>query len=323
MRRRNSSFPSPTTASYTGFVQQQKMEYSNCNETWEWQGEDNYLQKDSNLGLFDCMWGSSSVIQHEDLSYMFEESTPVKACGDIYYHVSGSENIKVPEGSKETSSQVKRRRMLQFDNEMIIDPPFQCQDISSSLLKSKEKIDSMDDVLLDVSEWECGFQDDLPLCGFEGLDQAESWLADCLNDAEMLGSSEPNSSGTSDSQNDHTEDNSVQSSSRAIMVEPRPIRTSRSIIFKGKKAYLRASGKITSSVAYPFTFIKPCSAHGDVTLKEINQKIHSPPPKPKQHKEDPVESFPTSAFSGKPVVGKTKIRTEGGKGSITITRTKG
>jgi hypothetical protein len=77
-------------------------------------------------------------------------------------------------------------------------------------------------------------------------------------------------------------------------------------------------------VAYPFAFIKPSGAHGDVTLKEINQRILTPPPsKSKQGNEDPAASFPTSAFSGKPVVGKTKIRTEGGKGSITIMRTKG
>ena len=63
--------------------------------------------------------------------------------------------------------------------------------------------------------------------------------------------------------------------------------------------------------------------HGDVTLNEINQRIRTPPPsKSKETDEDPVV-YPMSAFSGKPVVGKTKIRTEGGKGSITIMRTKG
>jgi len=76
-------------------------------------------------------------------------------------------------------------------------------------------------------------------------------------------------------------------------------------------------------VAYPFAFIKPSGAHGDVTLKEINQRIRTPAPsKSKQSSDDP-SAYPKSAFSGKPVVGKTKIRTEGGKGSITIMRTKG
>ncbi|ESW27065.1 hypothetical protein PHAVU_003G170700 [Phaseolus vulgaris] len=74
----------------------------------------------------------------------------------------------------------------------------------------------------------------------------------------------------------------------------------------------------------PFAFIKPSGAHGDVTLKEINQRILSPPPplKSKLSVED-SSTYPKSAFSGKPVVGKTKIHIEGGKGSIAIMRTKG
>ena len=81
---------------------------------------------------------------------------------------------------------------------------------------------------------------------------------------------------------------------------------------------------LASSVAFPFDFVKPSDAQGGVTLKEINQKIHTPAPsKSKQNNEDPSAAYPKSAFSGKPVVGKTKIRTEGGKGSITIMRTKG
>lgn len=59
-----------------------------------------------------------------------------------------------------------------------------------------------------------------------------------------------------------------------------------------------------------------------MTLKDINQKIRTPAAKPKEDKLEPPV-FQTSAFSGKPVVGKTKIRTEGGKGSITIMRTRG
>lgn len=91
--------------------------------------------------------------------------------------------------------------------------------------------------------------------------------------------------------------------------------------FLGRKSFIQTPTKLASSVAYPFAFIKPCGVHGDVTLKDINQRIHTPL-KSKQNIED-ISSFPTSAFSGKPVVGKTKIRTEGGKGSITIMRTKG
>lgn len=77
---------------------------------------------------------------------------------------------------------------------------------------------------------------------------------------------------------------------------------------------------MASSIVYPFAFIKPCGVLGDTTLKDINRRIHNPPkPKP----EEDATAYPTSAFSGKPVVGKTKIQTEGGKGSITIMRTRG
>lgn len=90
----------------------------------------------------------------------------------------------------------------------------------------------------------------------------------------------------------------------------------------GRKSFARPVPKLPSSIIYPFAFIKPCGVHGDMTLKDINKKIQTPPAKPKEDKEEaPV--IQTSAFSGKPVVGKTKIRTEGGKGSITIMRTRG
>ncbi|MCH96529.1 protein XRI1-like, partial [Trifolium medium] len=78
------------------------------------------------------------------------------------------------------------------------------------------------------------------------------------------------------------------------------------------KSFIRTPTKLASTVAYPFAFIKPSGAHGDVTLKEINQRILNPSSKSKESSDD-TSAYPKSAFSGKPVVGKTKIRTEGGK----------
>lgn len=81
---------------------------------------------------------------------------------------------------------------------------------------------------------------------------------------------------------------------------------------------------MTSSVVLPFDFVKPFGMKGAITINDINQKILTPlPSKSKKNLENATNPYPTSAFSGKPVVGKTKIRTEGGKGSITIMRTKG
>jgi len=82
--------------------------------------------------------------------------------------------------------------------------------------------------------------------------------------------------------------------------------------------------KVRTSVAFPFELIKPCSILGAVTLNDINEKIHAPPPYKIKHKNDEEpNSHQASAISGKPVVHKTKIHTEGGKGSITISRTIG
>lgn len=36
-----------------------------------------------------CPWNGVSTNQ-EDLSYMFDETTPIKACGDFAYHDAGS-----------------------------------------------------------------------------------------------------------------------------------------------------------------------------------------------------------------------------------------
>uniref|UniRef100_A0A2N9J7E6 Protein XRI1 n=1 Tax=Fagus sylvatica TaxID=28930 RepID=A0A2N9J7E6_FAGSY len=272
------------------------MNYNTHNsESWDWHREEYCLQKDPNCDISECLWNGVPQNQ-EDLSYMFDETTPVKACGDLAYHVSHSENMsKEPEECRETSSQVKRRRMLQF-NSQAMDPSHEQK--SSAFIKSNEREDPVEEVFSETSYWVSGPPGNASASTYESLDQSsEEWLAECLNDTEMnFSSDDMNFTGSSDIQFD----------------------------IAGRKSYIRTPTKLAASVAYPFAFIKPSGAHGDVTLKEINQRILTPPPsKSKQGNEDPAASFPTSAFSGKPVVGKTKIRTEGGKGSITIMRTKG
>uniref|UniRef100_A0A5B6YJI6 Putative X-ray induced transcript 1 n=1 Tax=Davidia involucrata TaxID=16924 RepID=A0A5B6YJI6_DAVIN len=301
------------------------MDYNNDKEMWDWQGEDYCLQKDTNLGISQCLWDGVSQ-NAEDLSYMFDETTPIKDCGDLTYNVTNSENMdKESEQCRETSSQVKRRRMLQFDTQ-VLGAPLCNEEMSSTFLKSKEREDSIEEALSDMSQWVSGFAEDTSASCYEGLDQSsEGWLADCFNDTEMhLSPDDTNLSGASDVQIDITELCNTPPEYEANMDQEHPTQTHRNVIFKGRKSYMRTPTKLASSVAYPFAFIKPCGVHGDVTLKDINQRILSPPTsKSKQNNEDPSASYPTSAFSGKPVVGKTKIRTEGGKGSITIMRTKG
>ncbi|XP_021661638.2 protein XRI1 isoform X2 [Hevea brasiliensis] len=294
------------------------MDYNNNSGNgghWDWQGEEYCLQKDSSYDESQCLW-NEVTLNEEDLSYMLDETTPIKACGDLAYHVNHSDNMhKEPDEHKETSSQLKRRRMLQFDTQAV-DSHF-CNEEMSSMFLSNEREDSLDEVLPQASEWAQGFSDVSASC-YEVLDQSsEGWLAECLNDTEIQ-----NFAGASDVQIDISEFCNDALSNEANALQKHVPRTPRNVVFKGKKSFIRTPTKLASSVVYPFAFIKPCGFDGDVTLKDINQRIRTPPSKSKQNDEDPA-CYPTSAFSGKPVVGKTKIRTEGGKGSITIMRTKG
>ncbi|MCD7467530.1 hypothetical protein HAX54_005027 [Datura stramonium] len=45
-----------------------------------------------------------------------------------------------------------------------------------------------------------------------------------------------------------------------------------------------------------FLFVKPCGAHGDVTLKDINQRIRTPQSKTAQSSVDPSVAYPEVCF---------------------------
>ncbi|GER54753.1 x-ray induced transcript 1 [Striga asiatica] len=296
------------------------MSCSNGNDVWDWESHEYYIEDNTTIEIPNSLLNGVSE-NADDISYTFNnETTPVKACGDLAYHVTSNEVMeKESEQCKEPSSQVKRRRMLQFDSEVLDAPPFN----DDAFLRSKETQESLADALSEMSEWAAGFAGTSASID-ECLDpSSEGWIADCINDAEMHFCTEEMASDPSeDVQIDITELCNSPPQFDATQVKKNPVRTHQNVIFKGKKSYIRTPPKLASSVVYPFTFIKPCAIHGDMTLKDINQKIHNPP-KSKPNEDDPSVSYPTSAFSGKPVVGKTKIRTEGGKGSITIMRTKG
>ncbi|XP_047308933.1 protein XRI1-like [Impatiens glandulifera] len=226
------------------------------------------------------------------------------------------------EESPEMTSQAKRRRMLQFDNEVVGTSLY--SEMPSTFLKSEDKEDFIGN---DLPDWVSLFtEDDVPMSGFDGLDQSsESWLADCFNDPDFNCSSEMmNLSGASDI--DVSACNTPPEA-EVVVVEERPKQVRRNVVFKGSKSYIQPLPKkigSSSTIVYPFAFVKPCGAHGDVTLKDINQRIHTPLKKSIQEEDEDLTSiYPTSAFSGKPVVGKTKIRTDRGNGCITIMRTKG
>ncbi|KAA0025348.1 protein XRI1 isoform X1 [Cucumis melo var. makuwa] len=298
-----------------------------CSDAWNWEGDGYTIQKDTDIEISECLW--DGVSENGDLSYVFDETTPVKACGDLAYHVTCSDDRnKKSEESRETHSQAKRRRMLQFTAQDL-ETSLCREDLSSRFLKSHNKDVSSLAALAEVSYGipECsGLADNVLISCHENLDHSpEGWIAECLNDADMHCSPEDlGFAGTSDIQIDVSEFCDGAPEFKSNVVHHHPTRAPPNIIFKGRKSYIRTPTKLASSVAYPFAFIKPCGFHGDVTLKDINQRIRTPPPSKLKHQpEDPSQSYPTSAFSGKPVVGKTKIHTEGGKGSITIMRTRG
>ncbi|VFQ85340.1 unnamed protein product [Cuscuta campestris] len=274
---------------------------------WEWRG-DSCQGDDADNDIPNYL-----LSQDEDLSFMFddEETTPVKSFGDVHYQFSSGEN-----SDKEPSSQAKRRRMLEFGSECL--DSLRSVGTSSALMKSMEDENSK-------SEWASELAD-MSASSNDILDQSsERWIADCFNDADMHISPE-NFSAPADAAADVQIDISefctthLESEPKTVLQKLHPVRTRRNIIFKGRKSFIQTP-KVPTSVVYPFDFVKPCGARGDVTLNDINKRIKTPALPKKTEKASIV--YPRSAFSGKPVVGKTKIRTEGGKGSITIMRTKG
>ncbi|KAL8133818.1 protein XRI1-like [Apium graveolens] len=270
-------------------------------------------------------WNGLSPSEGE-LTCMFEENTPLKACADLPYQATSSDYMnKDLDLFRENSSQIKRRRMLQFDPE-VFNAPLYNEDISASFLQSEEMMDSFEEALPDVSQWVSSFADTSASSYVPPDQSSDAWLTDCFGNANMQFSLEDmNLSGSSELQIDITEfcDTPVQHGESSAAPQEYPAKARPKLIFKGKKSYTRPPTKLASSVVYPFAFVKPCGVRGDVTLKDINQRIRTPPPSKSKKMEDPSAAYPTSALTGKPVIGKTKIRTEGGKGSITIMRTKG
>ncbi|KAJ0253045.1 Protein XRI1 [Hirschfeldia incana] len=297
------------------------MDYGDDGPSWNWQMKNYDHQPQS---TFSDVTMTEVTLNQEDHSYMFddESSTPVKACSELGYHVTTDETIKKLEVQSETRSAVKRRRMLHFEDQPMETSLFSSE-CFSSILKSSAREEAYDDLLPEGSQLTQGFSADASASSLEGLDlYAEEWYADCLNDPEAPTLPDDLSFGSPEVHIDVSEYLNVPPEAETREVRRPVTRSSPNVIFKGRKSFARPVPKLPSSIIYPFAFIKPCGVHGDMTLKDINRKIQTPPPKPKEDKADP-QVIQTSAFSGKPVVGKTKIHTEGGKGSITIMRTRG
>ncbi|KAL8137237.1 hypothetical protein V2J09_003238 [Rumex salicifolius] len=257
--------------------------------------------------ISDITWDGDT--QDRDFSYILDQTTPVKACGGSPY--SFGLCGKMGKDSNECqgpSSRVKRRRVLQFDDDVNFNLTSQIDDLA--FLKSKEKID---EAISDSSQQGIGSQEASSFSGLDCLeDQVEDWLGSCFNYSQT---NNPTTDicGTTDVLLDISEFMDPPPPKTASNpVQKQAVRSSRNAAFIGTKSYIQTQSTLTSFKIQPFTFIKSSMANGDMTLKEINRQIAKPP-----------TIYETSAFSGKPVVNKTRIKTEGGEGSITIMRTKG
>ncbi|KAG1363442.1 putative protein XRI1 [Cocos nucifera] len=275
----------------------------------------------------------------DDFLHMLEQQTPIKDCADFGYQISDIGDI-TNKGLEESveSSQLKRRRMLQFTSDTN-EADIGSEEGAATFLKSKAReFSMMEDGLSESLEWTSqlavGFSDERCAMSCEGLDQSsEGWLVDCLNENKIHCIPDEMSAPFKVSLS-HLSVTTFYLRWKMIWCK-RPqllllyllkVRLAlQPFVPSGRKSYIKSPAKLTSSIAYPFSLIKPCGVQGDVTLNDINQRILAPPPSRLKHKKDEETtiSYPTSAYSGKPVVVKTKICTEGGKGSITIMRTKG
>ncbi|CAL4972456.1 unnamed protein product [Urochloa decumbens] len=282
-------------------------------EIWGWQCEEYSLQKDLLADPCSSLWAESSNNAGHDWS-MFDDQTPIKHCTDFEFQFCdiGDITVKDFEEGKETL-QAKRRRMLQFCPE---NAEITCPMTEDGLSESLQ--------VMEFSGTNC-------LLNSDGTDELpEEWLVNCSQDSERSQDNEPRlpaEETTSPATAVEKANNiSVHLDSspceQAIVVHKNPAQAG-PIPLKAGRNIIRAK-KVRTSVAFPFELIKPCSIHGALTLNDINEKIHAPPPYKIKHKYDEEpNSHQASAISGKPVVHKTKIHTEGGKGSITITRTIG
>ncbi|KAL5219699.1 hypothetical protein ABZP36_024412 [Zizania latifolia] len=224
---------------------------------------------------------------------------------DAMLHQTGDIIVKDFDEGKETL-QAKRRRMLQFCSDNV---EMGCAMAADGLSES-----------LQVN---LGFSGDQCLLNCDGTEElAEEWLADCSEDSEPRCPPEEISSPAAIEEANLSVHENCLSREQGNIVQKNTVQA-RSTPLKAGKNIIRPR-KVKTSVVYPFELIKPCGFHGDVTLHDINRRIHAPPPYKIKHKMDEEQvPYQTSAISGKPVVLKTKIHTEGGKGSITITRTRG
>ncbi|KAF8668325.1 hypothetical protein HU200_052383 [Digitaria exilis] len=229
----------------------------------------------------------------DDLLGFFGNQTPLRDCRDFFADipdVSCKETLE-PEESREA----KRRRTLEYPSESSQSEAGTHE--TSSFVASEATMNSL-------------LSTDAPYWQDNHLEHCEPDQMPCTQESVSYVDDQAGISGSSEI---------APVTESLIMHETRKLSTLKVSkgILGGNSSLVKGKQNITTTIACPFTFIKPSWDEGDVaTLQDINQRIRAPPKRP-------PEILGTSPYSGKPVIGKTRIMTDGGKGSITILRTKG
>ncbi|KQJ82196.1 protein XRI1 isoform X2 [Brachypodium distachyon] len=293
---------------------------------WDWQAKEHCEPSDANHDVAKFVWDCLNQDDDDDeLFGMLGNQTPLRDCRSFFDigDISCKETLDLEE-----SRESKRRRVLEYPSEFS-QPEFGDHEMGSTSVMSEVTetsllcTDELESLNWDVQHNSNNLDKTSSLSIGAPYRPSDNHSESCSDGTimyhtpdQMPSSQESVTYIDVDGQTDvqgTTETAPVTES--LIMQETRKL--SKLKVSKGGSSLIKVKQNITTTIAYPFTLIKPSWEEGDVvTLKDINQRIHAPPKKP-------PEILGTSAFSGKPVINKTRIRTEGGKGSITILRTKG
>ncbi|GAA0163087.1 hypothetical protein LIER_43631 [Lithospermum erythrorhizon] len=110
--------------------------FNDGSHMWDWQGEDCYFVDNADFNGSNSQ--SNESTQRGNISYARDgETTPVKGMTDHAYFVDNIENKNKRQSQwSDPCSQSKRRRVLQFDSEVINGRPCTDEENSSILMTS-------------------------------------------------------------------------------------------------------------------------------------------------------------------------------------------
>lgn len=292
-------------------------------DSWDWNEESFTLDADSPLVISQSLWDEWAQSE-ADAHTLFTSTPPPFEVAELTMPTSfiGNKqvNLEVTDNqdpSEKDSPRCKRRRMLLFSGDQ------SGTDISpSDPIQQFEEATALnccgDDLLNGFEEMQVPDSGSVALWFSEenfyyANEVSENWMLGYIHEGEIL---------------------NIDSHDQLCVPVPACSDPEREVSLPSLQTTASATlplcgvkPKLATPVAYPFAVVKPSGVEGDVTLKDINQRILMPPTRPIQHPvgdhaKPPSAASTGSGLSGKAVVALTKIHTEG-KGTITIMRTKG